>query len=256
MATGIAYLEETVRMQEEEYKKEENARRRALRGIGLAKSLLEVARQHHQQQDPTTAVELYVRAKAMLEEAIEERQTDDSEKGRKAVVFAQFSLTEVMSSLGVAYNDLGRVEEALEQLQKTLEMRKYMVGKRHPSVAECLNNLGSIYYSRGFLQKAVEHFEEALEQLAEASEGRLEGAYVALTLYNIGLCRSGLGEVQAALVALERALKIAEAALGREHRQVQLIRETLQQGPQRRPVPRLQEAAKDSTESKEPTSPS
>merc|ERR1712113_1270782 len=114
--------------------------------------------------------------------------------------------------------------------QKALAIRKETLGKSHPSLAECFNNMGAIFFTRGSMQKALEHYEQALDLLKIASEGREEGAYVALTYYNIGLCHGGLGQTQNAGVALKRALRIAESAFGADHRQVELIKETLRQG--------------------------
>ena len=55
--------------------------------------------------------------------------------------------------------------------------------------------------------------------------------YKALTLYNLGLCRSHQGQLPAAAAALTQALKMAERSLGQDHRQVALIAETLKSLP-------------------------
>jgi len=244
MATGTAYLEEAVRMQEAEHEAEADPRRRAGRALGLAQSLLQVGRQHHQQQDPNEAINHYQRAVTLVEESLAFRETQEQGKAKKALEYSRFILSEILSSIGVAYNDVSRQQEALEALQRALALRKETVGNSHPSVAECLNNLGALYFSRGALQKSAEHYEQALDLLVAAAEGRQEGAYVALTLYNIGVCRSGLGQMEASVTALKRALQIAEQALGSDHRQVELIRETLRQGP-------LQAAQKSSSAAEE-----
>mmetsp|Transcript_86033 Transcript_86033/g.238331 ORF Transcript_86033/g.238331 Transcript_86033/m.238331 type:complete len:316 (-) Transcript_86033:190-1137(-) len=232
MATGIAYLEETVQLQESEFAAEVDPRRRAARALSLAQSLLQVGRQHHQQQDPNQAIRHYQRALELVEETLAFREAQPQGAPKRAVEYARFVLSEICSSTGVAYNDVDRQEEALAALQRALTLRKETVGKSHPSVAECLNNLGALYFARGSLQKAAEHYEQALDLLVAAAEGRQEGAYVALTLYNIGVCRSGLGQMEASVTALKRALRIAEQALGSDHRQVELIRETLRKGPE------------------------
>jgi len=231
MATGISYLSETVQVQQAEYEAEADPRRRATRALGLAQNLMQVGRQHHQQQDPGEAIGYYQRAIRLIEDSLAFREQNTGGKSRKAIEYARFILSEVCNSIGVAYNDLGRQDDALEALQRALTLRKETVGKEHPSVAECLNNLGALFFARGALQRAVEHYEQALELLVAAAEGRQEGAYAALTLYNIGVCRSGLGQAEASVVALKRALRIAEQALGTDHRQVELIRETLRKGP-------------------------
>jgi len=145
-------------------------------------------------------------------------------------------MSEICSGLGVAFNDVGRQDEALEMLTRTLALRKAMVGKDHPSVAECLNNLGALYFSRQAYQKAVEHYEQALELLTAAAGGNEESPYIALTHYNIGLCRGHLGEVRAALGSLRKAKTLAENSLGSDHPQVTLIKETMKQATEPPPV--------------------
>ncbi|CAE7529540.1 unnamed protein product [Symbiodinium natans] len=261
-ATGLAYLEElrssfgrasvelrwnfggeTLRIQEAEYAAEEEELRKTSKGLGLAMSLHEAGRQHHQLGDPTQAIALYQRAGALLEDAIRAR-AGDAEKHAKALRYARFTKSEVCSSLGVAYHDAGRgrhflgvaagcvlrdrgrqAEDALSQHKEALELRKDIVGKEHPGVAECLNNLGNHYFARGAYQKAAEHFEQALVILTSACP---DTPFVALTLYNLGLCRAHLG--QPAEAALKRALRIAERLLGPNHQQVDMIRQTLEQG--------------------------
>eukprot|EP00930_Biecheleria_cincta_P101381 TRINITY_DN93024_c0_g1_i1.p1 TRINITY_DN93024_c0_g1~~TRINITY_DN93024_c0_g1_i1.p1 ORF type:complete len:315 (+),score=71.15 TRINITY_DN93024_c0_g1_i1:61-1005(+) len=230
MATGIAYLQETLEVQQSQFDAETDPRRKSLRGLGLAKTLNEVGRQHHQMQDPTEAIGYYKRALALYDDAIALYEKDDSEKGLKALTHCRFARSEVLSSLGVAYNDASQPDEALAMHRQALELREDIVGRSHPAVGECLNNLGGLYFARGSHQKAAEHFEQAFELLVEAGEGALETPYAALTLYNLGLCRANLGQMPAAATALKRALQIAERSLGSDHVQCELIRATLKQG--------------------------
>lgn len=236
MATGIVYLEEATKMQETAYAAESDPRKKTIRGLSLAKALLEVGRQHHQQQDALQAVTAYSRSLELFEAAIKYyEQEEETEKTKKALGYTRFALSEVCSSLGVAYNDSGRLDEATQMHQRALEVRKGIVGKNHPSLAECFNNLGGLFFTRGNFQKAVEHFEEAFELLTEASAGQEDSPYVALTLYNLGLCRASLGHMQTAKTTLSKALQMAERCLGPDHRQVELIRETLAKGPSHPP---------------------
>eukprot|EP00933_Yihiella_yeosuensis_P023148 TRINITY_DN18078_c0_g1_i1.p1 TRINITY_DN18078_c0_g1~~TRINITY_DN18078_c0_g1_i1.p1 ORF type:complete len:346 (+),score=83.76 TRINITY_DN18078_c0_g1_i1:54-1040(+) len=230
MATGIAYLEDALQFERDAYAAATDPKQKVAKGFGLAKSLMEIGRQHHQLTDPKEAIVFYKEAFDLYQGTLS-FQTEGEMLNKKALTYAKFSLSEVCSSLGVAYNDAGQPEEALQMHQKALDMRKEIVGKDHPSVAECLNNLGGLYYGRGNLQKAAESYEQALELLMLANEGKPENPYVALTLYNLGLCRGGLGQLQAAEAALKQALTIAERSLGSDHRQVDLIRQTLKTGP-------------------------
>jgi len=235
MAMGISYLEEGLRVQEEQYEMESSPVRKAGRGMSLAQTRLQVARQHHQQQDAADALAHYIRAKEILESSLsffrdETKESEGQSKGAiKATQYGLFLLTEVCSGLGVAYNDLGRTEEALAQLKQALNDRKELMGRKHLSTAECLNNLGALYFGNGNYQKAVEYYEQALGLLVEAAGGQKEGAYIALTLYNIGTCRLSLGQAQAAVGSLRQALQVAKQALGDDHRQVELIQATLEQ---------------------------
>jgi len=242
-ATGIAYMQEALQLQEDAYSAEADPRRRSRRALGLAQSLMQVGRQHHQQQDAREAVALFLRAETLAEEFLAAHQvapagaSDGSGAGnaqadaaiKKAVEYGSFVLSEICSNIGVANNDLGQLDKALEMHQKALALRKETVGKTHPSVAECLNNLGAVFFARGALQKAVEHYEQALELLIASAGGREEGPYMALTLYNIGVSRARLGQPREAGAALRRALRLAEQAFGTDHQQVELIRATMQQ---------------------------
>lgn len=229
MATGISYLEDALRVQEEAYQSESDPRKRARRGLSFAQNLLQVGRQHHQQQDPVEASQFYQRGIKIVEDSLAATAKDGSPAGLRAMRFGSFLLSELISGLGVAHNDMGRGDEALAAHQRALELRRESVGKSHPSLAECFNNMGALYYAKGNLSKAEELYEQALERLMEANGGREDGPHIALTHYNIGLSRAGQGNLHAAASSLRRAMKLAEVALGSDHRQVEMIRETLKQ---------------------------
>jgi tetratricopeptide (TPR) repeat protein len=229
MAMGIAYLEDQCQLLDRELTDEADPRKRSAKVFALAQKRLEVGRQHHQQQDAEQAISHYKQALDIIQAGINDRKDGDDIASKKAVRYASFIMSEICSALGVAYNDIGRKEEADTMLNHTLSLRKAMVGKDHPSVAECLNNLGAIHFGRENYQKSVEYYEQALELLTNASGGSEEGPFVGLIYYNIGLCRGHLGHVQAAVAALRKALKIAENALGMDHPQVTLIRDTIAQ---------------------------
>lgn len=226
MAMGINYLEEQSQLLEGEHAAETDPRKKSAKAIGAAQSRMQVGRQHHQQQDANEAISHYKHALDLVQESIRARRDEDDPASKKAVTYASFLMSEILCALGVAFNDVGRTDEALQMLDKALQLRKAMVGKDHPSIAECMNNLGAIYFGRQAYQKSAEYYEQALELLTNAS-GSEEGPYIGLCYYNIGLCRGHLGEGPAAFQALRKALTIAENALGKDHPQVRLIQDTI-----------------------------
>lgn len=235
VATGIAYLEDTVRILEPEYENETIPRRRASKGLSLAESRLQVARQHHaSSEDSFDSLAHYERAKELVESSLtfyqqeHEKGDNPAKVNLKAMQYALFMLTEVCSGLGVALSDVGREDEAEVLLKKALTDRRELMGKKHASVAECLNNLGAVYFKRENYQRSVEYYEQALELFTEAIEGREEGIFIGLTLYNIGTCKVKLGLVGPGISALKRALAITENSVGSEHPRVRMIRDTLE----------------------------
>lgn len=214
-------------MAEAAYKLETDPWSRAVKGLAVAKNALEVGRQHHQQQDPPAAIRHYQRAAELVEDALVFRKKRKSGKASSTRA-VQFFLTEIWSSHGVACNDIGEKEEALLLLKRALDLRKEAIGKEHGSVAECLNNIGALHFARQNYQRSVEYYEQAFELLVGAT-GRQEGAYVALTLYNIGLCRAKLDNPRLAVTSLRKSLTLAQQALGPNHRQVELIEATIKE---------------------------
>merc|ERR1719293_270064 len=93
-ATGISYLMETLQVQETQYEAEADARRKPARGLALAQGLLQVGRHHHQQSDPREAIEHYERAQRLVEEAIEQRQSQDTDAAKRSIGYARFMLSE------------------------------------------------------------------------------------------------------------------------------------------------------------------
>lgn len=243
-ATGIAYMEDALRLQEDAYAAEEDPTRRNRKALSLAQSVMQIGRQHHQQQDAEKALEFFERAKHLIEEfhevhtpmrnleMIQLAVSDNADAPRptsklqQAVEHATFMKSEVMCNIGVARHDLGKTDEALAAHKQAMQLRKEIVGKNNPTIAECLNNIGAAYFSKGAHQKAVEHYEQALDLLETAQQQ--ESAYAAMTLYNIGISRARMAHFREAGVALKKALRIAEHALGQDHRQVELIKMTLQ----------------------------
>ena len=120
---------------------------------------MQVGRHHHQLQDIEESLSHYQTALQLAEEGLElHKENAQGREGSKAVNYTQFPISEIHCAVGVAHSDNGQSEDALRHLKTALDLRKGTVGKTHPSVAECLNNLGALYFARGSLQKSVEHY--------------------------------------------------------------------------------------------------
>lgn len=227
---GIAYLEQALELQQAEHNKLNSESPKWIGScFNLAQLHLNLGKQHHQTGDMGPAASHYQQAVHLLDPILPELP-ENAEQHKKA---AQFMLSQAYSGLSLFDanehgEDKEKKDEALIQLQKALKLRRQTFGKQHASVAECLNNIAAIHFSRGSYSRAAENYEEALTILTKEFGGE-ENKFSALTLYNLGLCwvKMGYREAEA---ALQKALTIAEVVFGPKHEQTDLIRETLVSG--------------------------
>ncbi|MBU6229690.1 MAG: tetratricopeptide repeat protein [Cyanobacteria bacterium REEB459] len=89
------------------------------------------------------------------------------------------------------YHHQGRYEQAEPLYQQALDLRRELLGKRHPDVAQSLFNLGALRYNQG-------RYPEALDLLLEA-----EAIYL-----------PSLGADHPTTQAPQRSLAATRAALG------------------------------------------
>lgn len=106
--------------------------------------------------------------------------------------------------LGVAYEDLGDKQEALNRYNQALSLFK-VVGDLSGEAAT-LARLGGVYDDLGDKQKALTFYEQALELLQELGNSAWEAA----TLIKIGTIYLVSGENQKALYYLTRAIPLLE----------------------------------------------
>jgi tetratricopeptide (TPR) repeat protein len=92
--------------------------------------------------------------------------------------------------LGVALTEQGRLDEAIEHLQKALEI--------HPGHPECHNNLGNALLQAGQVDEAIEHLQKALQ----INPGDEEACY------NLGNALLQKGNVDEAIAHYQKALQI------------------------------------------------
>jgi tetratricopeptide (TPR) repeat protein len=61
-------------------------------------------------------------------------------------------------NIGAVYAGKGDLENALCQFQKALEIQTRVFGSDHLDVAASCNNIGSVYYSQGKYEEAMEYY--------------------------------------------------------------------------------------------------
>jgi tetratricopeptide (TPR) repeat protein len=93
-------------------------------------------------------------------------------------------------NLGIALNDMGRIDDAIAHYQQAIELR--------PSYAEAHYNLGRLLAQKGRLNDAIIHYEKALEINPADAESR----------NNLGVTLFGSGRVDEAVAHYREALKI------------------------------------------------
>lgn len=95
------------------------------------------------------------------------------------------------SNLGVAYQQQGKIDQALLEYKLAIELDP-------PGAIGAYNNIAEIYMNRGELEEAIQYFNLAIE---------LDPAQSAIPLANLGHCYTCLGRREEALRAYEESLK-------------------------------------------------
>ena len=90
-----------------------------------------------------------------------------------------------LNNLAMLLHEMGQNAEAVELLQQTLQIRQAKLGDKHESVAQCLLNIGSIYYADQNLAAAGPLFRQALDIFESAGGGGQPLTRLART--NLGL---------------------------------------------------------------------
>jgi len=120
--------------------------------VGL---LMKIGECHHELNDNN-------RAKEINEEALRIVVNEMHEpRGPMAAVLRH--------NMGLVYAKLGLLDDALDSLEESWELKKQLAGEDHPECASTLNAMGAVYGTKQQLQKALSFFREALRiyQVAE-----------------------------------------------------------------------------------------
>lgn len=111
-----------------------------------------------------------------------------------------------LQSLGVAYQMLGRFEQASSYIEQALALFRELGDRR--LVANMLNSLGETTRLRGDYLVAFNRYREALTIAQEIGDRAEQMAY----LGNLGAARTGMGDHKAAEADLHRVIQMAGAA--------------------------------------------
>ena len=120
-----------------------------------------------------------------------------------------------MNNLAVLYNDQGRYEKAEPLYLQALELRKSLLGDRHPDVASSLNSLASLYQSQGRYEKAEPLHLQALELRKSLLSDRHPD--VASSLNNLAFLYYRQGWYEKAEPLYLQALELRKSLLGARH---------------------------------------
>jgi CHAT domain-containing protein/Tfp pilus assembly protein PilF len=115
----------------------------------------------------------------------------------------------------VQLNQQGKNQQALPLAEKALEIRKQVLGERHPAYATSLNNLAQMYQTQGEYAKAEPLFRQALA-IRNQVLGERHPDY-ALSLNNLAVLYQDQGQYGKAEPLYRQALEIRKQVLGQRH---------------------------------------
>ena len=119
------------------------------------------------------------------------------------------------SNLAYAYQDAGRLDEAIPLYEQNLKDRTYILDPDHPDTLTLRNNLASAYQAAGRLNDAIALYEQTLEDRT-----RILGPHHPKTLtsrHNLAYAYQAAGRLNDAIALHEQNLKDCTRILGPHH---------------------------------------
>ncbi|CAF1242279.1 unnamed protein product, partial [Didymodactylos carnosus] len=117
--------------------------------------------------------------------------------------------------LALVHHAKGEYDKALENYERTLEIKLKSLPSNHPSLATTLNNTGLVQDEKGEYNKALEKYERTLEiQLKSLPSNH---PLLATIFNNTGSALNAKGQNDKALESFERALEIQLRSLPSNH---------------------------------------
>ncbi|BAZ08242.1 TPR domain protein [Calothrix sp. NIES-4071] len=106
-----------------------------------------------------------------------------------------------LNDIGMAYNNLGDYEQALNYYEQALTLRR-LYDKKNEAVT--LDEIGTVHNSLGKKQEALNYFNQSLELSQKWRDEKLQ----AITVNNIGVIYDDLGDYEQALKYYEQSLDL------------------------------------------------
>ena len=125
------------------------------------------------------------------------------------------------NNLGLAYENKGDYDKAIEYFQKSLKINLKKLGSEHPNVALNYNNLGFACDGKGDYDEAIEYYKKSLEM--NLKKLGPEHPSVARDYNNLGDSSRIKGDYDEAIEYFQKALKINLKMLGPEHPDVAVM---------------------------------
>jgi tetratricopeptide (TPR) repeat protein len=121
----------------------------------------------------------------------------------------------LLNDLASCHSELGDYPGALELGKQALEMRRELLGDKHPDVAASLSNLASCHARLGNQPRALELGKQALEMRRELLGGKHPD--VATSLSILASRHAELGDYPGAIELGKQALEMRRELLGDKH---------------------------------------
>ncbi|MGC0372443.1 MAG: hypothetical protein DGJ47_001156, partial [Rickettsiaceae bacterium] len=119
-------------------------------------------------------------------------------------------ITDGYNNLGIAYDNKGEYDKAIEFHQKSLDMylKTYASNPNHPDISMRYNNLGSTYSSKGEYDKAIEFHQKSLDMNLKTYASNPNHPDIASNYINLGASYMKKGEYDEAIKHYKKSLDI------------------------------------------------
>src|SRR5207302_1489391 len=148
------------------------------------------------------------------------RQAVDAAEPQIAASFADQPTVEasIRNVLGLTYWYLGEAALAIRQHERSLELRRRVLGSDHPDSVTSMNELANAYRDDGKLDRALPLFEEALKR--RTARLGVDHPDTLTSMNNLASAYWAANKLDRSVPLFEATLKLVKAKLGPEHPRV------------------------------------